>query len=186
MAETHEEPLGHDYDGIQEFDNPLPTWWLYMFYGCIVFAFVYVPYYHFGPGVLPEEAWAEDMTAWYAAHPPPELATSEELEEMAADPAFMAAGEATYRVRCVSCHAADGGGLVGPNLTDDFTVYGFERDEIMRVVYHGTKFGMLAWKNQLSLEEIYQVASYARSLRGRTPVKAKAAEGVAIETSKLP
>ncbi|MCA9695990.1 MAG: c-type cytochrome, partial [Myxococcales bacterium] len=169
MAAPPDELLNHDYDGIKEFDNPLPKWWVYLFYGTILFAVTYIPYYHFGPGMLPGQAWADDMTAWYAAHPPPELASAEELEAMAADPAFVAAGQATFAVRCVSCHAADGGGLVGPNLTDDFTLYGYERDRIVAVIYHGTKLGMLAWKDQLSLEEIYQVGAYVHSLRGTTP-----------------
>lgn len=180
MAEVTDELLDHDYDGIQEFDNPLPRWWVYLLYGTVVFALVYVPYYHFGPGALPEDAWAEDMKAWYAAHPPPDLASAEALEAMAQDPAFVAAGEAIYRVRCVSCHAADGGGLVGPNLTDDHTLYGFGRDQIVGVVYHGTKFGMLAWKDQLSLEEVYQVAAYAHTLRGTSPAKPKAPEGIEV------
>ena len=180
MANPPDELLDHDYDGIKEFDNPLPRWWVYLFYSGIVFAFVYIPYYHFGPGELPRAIWAEDMTSWWASHPPPKLASEAELEAMSEDPVFVAAGEATYNVRCVSCHAADGGGLVGPNLTDDFTVYGYERTQIVAVVYHGTPKGMLAWKDQLSLEQVYQVAAYARTLRGTTPAKPKAAEGVAI------
>lgn len=180
MAAPPDDLLDHDYDGIKEFDNPLPKWWVYLFYGCIAFAIVYVPYYHFGPGPLPREAWAADMTQWWADHPPPKLASNEELEAMAADPTFVAAGEAIFKVRCFSCHAMDGGGSVGPNLTDEFTIYGQDRDLMVGVVYHGTKNGMLAWKNDLRLEEIYQVAAYAYSLRGTTPAKPKDPQGVAI------
>ncbi|PRP96599.1 Cbb3-type cytochrome c oxidase subunit CcoP2 [Enhygromyxa salina] len=180
MANPPDDLLDHDYDGIREFDNPLPKWWLYMFYGGIVAALVYVPYYHFGPGPLPREQWAEDMTAWWQQHPPPELADHAELEAMAEDPAFVAAGQATFNVRCMSCHAIDGGGLVGPNLTDEFTIYGQQRDQIVAVIFHGTKNGMLAWKDQLGLEEIYQVGAYVHSLRGTTPAKPKAPDGVPI------
>ena len=180
MAAPTDELLDHEYDGIKEFNNPLPRWWVYLFYLCIGWSIVYVPYYHFGPGALPKDVWADDMSAWWAAHPPPELAKEAELEQMAADPAFAAAGQATYAIRCVSCHAADGGGLVGPNLTDDFTIYGYSREQMVAVVFHGTKNGMLAWKDQLSLAEIYQVSEYARSLRGTTPAKAKAPDGVPI------
>lgn len=180
MAAPPDDLLDHDYDGIKEFDNPLPKWWVYLFYATIAFALAYFPYYHWGPGSLPKEAWAKDMSAWYQAHPPPKLASAEELEAMAADPNFVAAGESIYKVRCISCHAMDGGGLVGPNLTDDFTLYGYERDQIVGVVYHGTKFGMLAWKDQLSLEEVYQVAAYVHTLRGTTPAKPKDPEGVPI------
>ncbi|NVB40600.1 c-type cytochrome [Pseudenhygromyxa sp. WMMC2535] len=180
MAAPPDDLLDHDYDGIREFDNPLPKWWLYLFYGSILFAIVYIPYYHFGPGALPTSAWAEDMEAWYEAHPPPELPSDAELEAMAADPTFVSAGEATFKIRCAACHAADGGGVVGPNLTDDYTLYGYGRDQIVAVIYHGTKFGMLSWKDQLSLDEIYQVGAYVHSLRGTTPAKAKDAEGVLI------
>ena len=86
MMSKIDEVLSHDYDGIQEYDNPLPKWWVYLFYGTIVFALVYVPYYHFGPGGLPRETWAQDMNAWYAEHPPPKLASDEELAAMAEDP----------------------------------------------------------------------------------------------------
>lgn len=180
MAAPPDELLDHDYDGIREFDNPLPKWWVYMFYLTIAFALAYIPYYHFGPGALPTEDWAEDMTAWWAAHPPPKLASHAELEAMAADPAFVTAGQSTFMVRCMSCHAADGGGLVGPNLTDDFTIYGHARDQVVGVIYHGTKNGMLAWKDQLSLTEIYQVGAYVMTLRGTTPAKPKAPDGVPI------
>lgn len=180
MATPTDDLLDHDYDGIQEFDNPLPKWWVYLFYACIVFALIYVPYYQFGPGQSPREAWADDMTAWWAAHPPPELATHDELAIMAEQPGFIEAGQATFAIRCLSCHAADGGGLVGPNLTDDFTIYGQGRDQVAAVVFHGTKNGMLAWKDQLSLEQIYQVSAYVMTLRGTTPAKAKAPDGVPI------
>jgi cytochrome c oxidase cbb3-type subunit 3 len=180
MAAPRDELLDHDYDGIEEFDNPLPKWWVYMFYGCILFAVGYVPYYHFGPGPLPREQWAEDMTKWWEQHPPPVLASAAELAAMAAEPSFVAAGQSIYAVRCVACHAADGGGLVGPNLTDEFTIYGQDRDKIVGVVYHGTKNGMLAWKDQLKLTEIYQVSAFVHSLRGSSPATPKQAQGVPI------
>ncbi len=180
MSKPTDEVLDHDYDGIKEYDNPLPKWWVYLFYGTIAFAGTYVPYYHFGPGELPRETWAASMNEWYEQHPPTKLATAAELEQMAADPNFVLAGEAIYKVRCVSCHAADGGGLVGPNLTDDFSVYGYERDKIVAVIFNGTPKGMLAWKDQLTLDEIYQVGAYVRTLRGTAPAKPKAPEGEPI------
>ncbi|NJK31879.1 MAG: c-type cytochrome [Deltaproteobacteria bacterium] len=181
MSKPTDEVLDHDYDGIREYDNPLPKWWVYMFYGTIAFALVYVPYYHFGlGGQLPREQWASSMSEWYELHPPPKLATAAELEQLAADPEFVRGGEAIYKVRCIACHAIDGGGTVGPNLTDDFSIYGYERDKIVSVIYNGTPKGMLAWKDQLSLDEIYKVGSYVRTLRGTTPASPKAPEGEKI------
>lgn len=175
-----DEVFSHDYDGIQEYDNPLPKWWVYMFYGTIVFALIYVPYYHFGPGGLPREAWAQAMNEWYELHPPPKLASEQELAAMAEDPAFVQAGAATFAVRCASCHGPDGGGLVGPNLTDDFSIYGYERGHIARIIYTGTPKGMLAWKDQLGMTEIYQVGAYVRTLRGTTPANPRKPEGQPI------
>ena len=180
MANPPDELLDHDYDGIREYDNPLPRWWVYLFYFGVAYALVYIPYYHFGPGQLPRDEWAGVMTQHWEQHPPPKLANEEQLSEMAADPNFVAAGEATYKIRCVSCHGLDGGGLVGPNLTDDYTIYGFGREQVLAVVYHGTPKGMLAWKDQLSLDEVYQVAAYVRTLRGTTPAKPKAPDGIQI------
>jgi cytochrome c oxidase cbb3-type subunit 3 len=174
------EVLAHDYDGIQEYDNPLPKWWVYLFYGTIVFALVYVPYYHFGPGGLPRDAWAQSMNEWYQLHPPPKLPSDAELAAMAEDPTFVPAGAATFAVRCASCHGLDGGGLVGPNLTDDFSIYGYDRDQIVRIIYTGTPKGMLAWKDQLGITEIYQVGAYVRTLRGTTPAHPRQPEGALI------
>jgi cytochrome c oxidase cbb3-type subunit 3 len=187
MSKPTDEVLDHDYDGIREYDNPLPKWWVYMFYGTITFAVVYMPYYHFGlGGQLPREQWAAAMTQWYELHPPPKLASAAELEQLAADPDFVLAGEATYKVRCVACHAADGGGTVGPNLTDDFSIYGYDRDKIVAVIYNGTPKGMLAWKDQLSLDDIYAVGAYVRTLRGNTPANPKAPEGEKIVDAAEP
>jgi cytochrome c oxidase cbb3-type subunit 3 len=175
-----DELFSNDYDGIQEYDNPLPRWWVYLFYGTIVFAIVYVPYYHFGGGGLPRETWASSMNEWYQLHPPPKLESDAALLAKAEDPAFVQAGAATFAVRCASCHGADGGGLVGPNLTDDFSIYGQQPSHIARTIYAGTPKGMLAWKDQLSIDEIYQVGAYVRSLRGTTPANPKKPEGEPI------
>ncbi len=172
--------LSHDYDGIQEYDNPLPKWWVYLFYATIVFALVYVPYYQFGPGASPRATWAQDMNEWYVLHPPPKLASEQELAAMAEQPGFVEAGAAIFSVRCASCHGPDGGGLVGPNLTDQVSLYASDRNHIARIVYSGTAKGMLAWKDQLGIQEIYQVSAYVRSLRGTTPANPKPPEGQPI------
>lgn len=168
----------HEYDGIREYDNPLPAWWVWMFIGTVIWSIAYVPYYHFGPGLLPSEAHAQDMEAWNEAHPPSTMASGAELEAMAGDAALAEKGKATYDTLCVACHAPDGGGLVGPNLTDDFAIHGYSMESIVKIVHDGVpEKGMIAWKAQLSMDQIYAVSAYVHSLRGKPAANPKAPQG---------
>ena len=183
MAKVTDQSFDHDYDGIREYDNPLPPWWVWLFVGCVLWAAFYIPYYHFGPGQLPTEQYAEDMAAWLAAHPPEPLPDEQALVELAAaDSTLVTTGQAIFVSRCATCHAVDGGGQVGPNLTDDFTLHGYSRASIVKVIHDGVPAkGMLSWKNQLSRDEIYAVGLYVHGLRGQTAAMPKAPEGEPIE-----
>ena len=129
------------------------------------------------------EDFEADMHAWYELHPPIQLPSAEELEKMIADdPSMITRGQEVFGVRCVSCHASDGGGLVGPNLTDNFSIHGQSLDKMVRVVYEGVPAkGMLAWKSQLPPEDIFAVTAFAHSLRGTTPAKPRDPQGDPIE-----
>ena len=179
MSNVTDQVLDHDYDGIREFDNPLPRWWLWMFYLSIVFAILYIPYYHFGAGgALPVQVYEEDMEAWWKAHPPLVLPSQAEMIALAEQPGVLERGKATYMTYCVACHTADGGGLVGPNFTDDFSIHGQGLDKMAAIVANGVpEKGMIAWKLQLKPDEIFAVTIYVHSLRGTTPANPKAAEG---------
>lgn len=182
MAEVKDELLDHDYDGIQEYDNPLPRWWLGMFYICIAYAVFYMPYYGMAYGPTPEQEWEQDMEAWNELHPQVELASAEEMAEIVKDPAKIAAGKEIYNMRCLACHAADGGGLVGPNLVDDYWLHGGSPVDIAKVIYDGVPAkGMIAWKSQLSVEEIYAATAFIYSLHGTTPAKPKDPQGEKFE-----
>lgn len=178
----------HSYDGIQEYDNPLPGWWVWMFIGCVLWAIVYIPYYHFGPGQLPTQSYDEDMAAWLAAHPPEPLPDEAALVAMAvADPTLVERGRSIFAARCATCHAGDGGGQVGPNLTDDFTLHGWSRAAIVKVIHEGVpQNGMLSWKNQLSREDIVAAGLYVYDLRGTTAAAPKPAQGDPIDDSAAP
>jgi cytochrome c oxidase cbb3-type subunit III len=188
MAKVTDQSFEHDYDGIKEYDNPLPRWWVWLFVGCVVWAVAYVPYYHFGPGKLPAEAYTDDMAAWLAAHPPEPLPDEDALVAMAAgDPGLPSLGQSIFVSRCAVCHAVDGGGQVGPNLTDDHALHGGSRAAIVKTIYDGVPAkGMLAWKNQLRREEIYAVGLYVHGLRGTTPQHPKAPEGDPIVDAPTP
>lgn len=183
--------LDHDYDGIQEYDNPLPRWWLMLFYGCIVFAVVYVPYYHFGPGPLMKEEYAAEMAAANAqkeAHAKAEAkaeakAPKVDWAKFEGDQARVSAGKAVFATRCAACHLADGGGSVGPNLTDNHWKNGRgDMPSIVKIIKKGVPgTAMVAWESQLSKDEVINSAVFIRSLKGTKPAVAKAPEGKLIE-----
>ncbi len=174
MSKVTDELLDHEYDGIREYDNPLPRWWLITFYGTVAFAAVYVPYYHFGPGLSPVQEYEAEL----AAAPKEKTIGSADLAQKVKDPAVIAAGKETFVKLCAACHRPDGGGLVGPNLTDDHWIHGGTAADQIKVVTEGVpEKGMISWKAQLSPEQIVQVVAYVGSLRGSNPPKPKAPEG---------
>lgn len=176
--------LDHDYDGIREYDNPLPAWWLYLFYGTIAFSIAYIAYYHIGPGPNQAQEYAAEMAvatqlaeAREAAKPKVEQ-PADALAAAEKDPVKLAAGKETYVKLCAACHRPDGGGLVGPNLTDDHWIHGGSMEAIVNVVTEGVPAkGMIAWKTQLSPAQIVEVSAYVRSLVGTNPPNPKAPEG---------
>jgi cytochrome c oxidase cbb3-type subunit 3 len=189
MAKVTDQSFDHDYDGIKEYDNPLPRWWVWLFVGTVLWGIVYVPYYHLGlGGKLPGEVYEEDMAAWLAAHPPEPLPDEAALVAMAADdPTLVSMGQSIFVSRCATCHAPDGGGQVGPNLTDDHALHGFSRAAIVKTIHDGVPAkGMLAWKNQLKRQEIYAVGLYVHGLRGTTPQSPKPPEGDPIVDGPAP
>lgn len=185
MSRVEDKLLDHDYDGIQEYDNPLPRWWLGLFYICIVFAVVYVPYYHLGPGPLMHEEFAAEMAAADEAKKAAEAAElaktggkKADIESYIGDADRAAKGKPVYVKNCVACHGPDGGGLVGPNFTDKYWIHGGTMKDIVRTITVGVpEKGMISWKAQLSKDEIVNVAVYIKSLKGTKAANPKAAEG---------
>lgn len=181
---TEPKVLDHDYDGIKEYDNPLPGWWLYLFYATIVFSVGYVGYYHFGPGPNQTQEYAAEMAvaAQLAqareAAKPKVVQPVDVLATAQKDPARLAQGKETFVKLCVACHRPDGGGLVGPNLTDDYWIHGGTMKAMVHTITEGVPAkGMISWKAQLSEDQIINVAAYIRTLRGTNPPNPKAPEG---------
>lgn len=175
-----DELLDHDYDGIREYDNPLPRWWLYLFYICIAISIAYVGYYVLGPGPGSKAEYEAEMAEAAKLYPDTDpAADTEALAAAKGNKDAIAAGNTVYTANCAACHAADGGGLVGPNLTDDFWIHGKgDIQGIVRVVTDGVpEKGMLSWKKTLKKDEIINVSAYVLSLRGTTPAKAKEPQG---------
>lgn len=176
--------LDHDYDGIKELDNHLPPWWRWLFYVTIAFAGVYLLVYHVF-NTLPlsigeydnEVAYAnEQILKMKAANPGP--AIDEATVEVTADAKALADGKSTFLNTCSTCHRRDGGGDIGPNLTDEYWKHGGTVKNIFKVVKEGVSgTNMVAWGGVMSPEAIRNVASYVLTLQGSNPVNPKKPEG---------
>jgi cytochrome c oxidase cbb3-type subunit III len=176
----HDRLLEHSYDGIQEFDNPMPAWWVFVFWATIVFSiFYYVNPWNAGVGKGLEAEYAEDMAAFRAAHPnTPAGGNTEQLLAVTRLPKEVAEGKTLFAGKCAACHASDGGGTIGPNLTDNAWIHGGSIDSIYATVSTGVLAkGMPAWGKLLKEDEIAEVVAYVWTLRGTRPAKPKAAEG---------
>ena len=175
--------LHHDYDGIKELDNVLPPWWVYLFYGTIVFAAVYLVRFHImGDYTQVEEFNKEiELAELEKSKLPKDPADEVSYETVVAvtDDASLAKGKEIFKNACAACHKADGGGLVGPNLTDKHWINGGGIKNIFKIISEGSKNNpsMVAWKSNLSSKDIQSVSSYILTLAGTNPPDAKAAEG---------
>ncbi|HEY0872072.1 MAG TPA: cbb3-type cytochrome c oxidase N-terminal domain-containing protein [Vicinamibacterales bacterium] len=183
MERKADELLEHEADGIREFDNQLPRWWLYGFYFTIAFAAAYLVNYHVLPnplfgkaGMIAEyEAEVEAAERVAASRPKPELAVT----TAATDPESLRKGEEIFNSQtsvCYSCHRPDLGGLVGPNLTDDLWLHGCTITDVMTSIRTGyPQRGMLPFgsNSPLTDEELLQVASFILSKRGSNPENPK-------------
>ncbi|RKS92441.1 cytochrome c oxidase cbb3-type subunit 3 [Flavobacterium limicola] len=175
--------LDHDYDGIKELDNNLPPWWVYLFYACIVFGVVYMVRFEvLGADnqemeLKKEVAQAKIDIAEYMKTAPDMM--DEKTVTLLTDPADLAAGKEIFTTNCAACHRADGGGQIGPNLTDDQWILGGGIKNVFHTLVNGGRDGkgMISWKGTLKPKEMQKVASYILSLKGSNPPDAKAPEG---------
>jgi len=193
LEAEHDILLDHNYDGIQELDNSLPPWWKYGFYITIVVACIYFYRYHIshdGPSSHEELAIAmqqadEDKAAYLQM-------AGNNIDEnnvtLLKEPADLAAGKDIFIKTCAPCHLADGGGVVGPNLTDDYWLHGGSIQSIFKTIKYGWQDkGMKSWKDDFSPKQIQQLASFVKSLRGTKPAVPKAEQGeLYIEASVTP
>ena len=167
----------HDYDGIREFDNPLPRWWLLTFYATIVFSFGYWFYYHTSQtGDLPMVAYQKEIDEAKKAEDKrmaeQEAAgkgvTEEQLLAMSKDTAVLERGAAVFKQNCLACHGAEGQGTVGPNLTDNYFLHGAKAKDTYQVIGTGVlEKGMPAWKTVLGATKVQEATAFVLSLRGK-------------------
>ena len=173
---------GHEFDGIRELDNRLPPWLKYLFYITIVFAIAYL----IRVFVFKDEHMIQTMEY---QHEMAEANASDEQEqapEEGTEPVkkersleeIMASGKSTFTSICAACHGVNGQGSVGPNFTDDYWIHGCSRENMHNVIVNGViEKGMISFKNQLTEEQIQDVITYIKSLRGTNPPNPKAPQG---------
>ena len=179
----------HDFDGIRELDNKVPPWFQFLFYGTIIWGIIYMLVFHvFSDGQIQTTEYK--MEIQQAALDKEILIKSgtflnEETVTLLTDAAGISEGKNIFQKNCVSCHAMDGGGLVGPNLTDDFWINGGGIKNVFKTIKYGVPVkGMISWQTQLDPNKMQQVASYIISLHGIKPANPKAPEGTKWEEQK--
>lgn len=174
--------LDHDYDGIRELDNVLPPWWVNLFYATVIFSLIYLVRFHVMGGDSQEQEFKNEVALAQqemAKNPVKEEAIDINNLTALTDAESLGKGKAIFTNTCAACHKADGGGIVGPNLTDEFWINGGGIKNVFHLISEGSKNNpsMVAWKSTLKPKEIQAVASYVLTLQGTKPAGAKAPEG---------
>lgn len=179
--------MDHEYDGIQEYDNPTPGWWHALFIGSIVFAAFYALYWHGNPDAPSiHDRWrasmVEDSRRKFGAVG--DLTPDEPtILKMMGNGDMMAVAQGMYLTNCAACHGRDAAGMPGsacPNLTDDAWKNVNKLGDILTVINKGANNGaMPAWENRLSQNERVILAAYVAKLR-ESPVSGRAPEGNVI------
>jgi cytochrome c oxidase cbb3-type subunit 3 len=174
--------LDHDYDGIKELDNALPPWWKWGFYFTIIVAVIYIFNYHvFGTGKNPEQEYAAEMAEGKRLEEQYKARTKSLVDEnniTLADADGIAAGKALFTQSCVACHMADGGGGIGPNLTDEYWIHGGSLNDIYKTIKIGyPDKGMQSWQSLYSPAQMRNLTSFVKSLKGTKPATPKAPQG---------
>jgi cytochrome c oxidase cbb3-type subunit 3 len=182
--------MTHNYDGIQEYDNPLPGWWLAIFWGAIVFAAGYWVWFHVTDwGNSPDQNYRAELAIYAEQREIREAADARDVSEEAIarnarDPKLVEHGKQIFAARCASCHADNGRGLIGPNLTDRFQLHGTTRMDLFKTIRGGVQgTAMLAWGEQMPATDVVAVTTFVATLRGMD-IQGKEPQGQPVEPFK--
>jgi cytochrome c oxidase cbb3-type subunit 3 len=181
----HDQVREHAHDGIEEYDNRLPDWWLWILYGTIVFGIGYWLVFETMDMVPnPDERYALEMEAAAIAELErmAEAGTSNEsLRLMSTVSERVSEGQQLFLKHCVACHAENAQGNIGPNLTDQYWIHGGEPMDLHATVTNGVlEKGMTAWGRQLGPRRVESVVAYVLTLRN-TNVPGKEPQGELYE-----
>ncbi len=180
------DPLtGHNYDGIQEYDNPTPGWWVWLFIASIAFAPLYLivaagARQIFGYEESYQAAETSMLMKQFAelGELSPDAPTLARFVNNPDEQKWLAAGSSIFRANCASCHGSNGAGISGPNLTDDHYLNLKDPVGIINVINKGANNGaMPAWESKLLPNEVVLVSAYVASLRGQNLSSPRPAEG---------
>jgi len=176
----------HVYDGIVEHDNKLPLWWQLTLYGAVLFALAYWFGRRLDAFPSPEQAFARDMAAQRAVEAERARARGtiddSTLATLGKDPTTIEQGKSLFTATCAPCHRADGGGNIGPNLTDAYWLHGSKPTDIFHSVHDGVPAkGMPTWGPQLGDEKVETVVAFVLSIRNTNVPGGKAPQGEVVE-----
>ena len=184
MSDENDELTGHNYDGIEEYDNPLPTWWVATFIGTVIFGFIYWMHYELGGGpTLIDELKIEmaliEKVSGGGGGGGQSTETEAELMSLLASNEVLGHGKNIYDAKCAMCHGAELQGIIGPNLVDEYWIHGKGKlTDISIVIKNGIlDKGMPAWSSMLKADEIKSVVAYVAKNRGTHPANAKPPQG---------
>jgi cytochrome c oxidase cbb3-type subunit III len=179
-----DEILDHNYDGIQEYDNPMPAWWSTIFVITVIWAGFYVAAIELGYIARYEENLKEGteeivaMRRAYEATQPKLVVDEQMLLAASQDVDQVSQGAELFASNCASCHGNQGQGMVGPNLTDDHWIHGVKMTQIHEILVKGVaEAGMPAWASIMTPEEIVATTAYVASIHGTDPEGAKSPQG---------
>ena len=173
----------HSYDGITELDNFMPPWLQWVFILTIAFGVGYfVNYSVLGIGKTGVEEYEEELQLEAIAAEARKANMMASIDESSVvfdeSGAALSSGKSIFEANCAACHASDGGGGVGPNLTDEYWIHGGSIQDVFKIIKYGVvSKGMVPWEDQLSPVEIQQVSSFILSLKGSTPANPKDPQG---------
>ena len=170
-------------DGIKEYDNPLPPWFIVLFVGTIIFGVLYFTYYEiFTSESIRQELAADEAEYKQLQAKLDQKAGTGDLDSELKNPEMIAAGKETYSLNCAPCHGAQGQGVVGPNLTDKYWLHGGSSEDIMKSINNGfPDKGMVAWKTILGRTKIKQLTAFVLSIGDTNPPNPKAPQGELYE-----
>jgi cytochrome c oxidase cbb3-type subunit 3 len=166
----------HSYDGIQEYDQPLPRWWLFTLYGTVIFSAIYwlmLDIKEYQGGVHAESEAKLEAIEMLRLASSIDVTSDEYFWEIYTNPEILKAGEATYQTNCTPCHGPELKGGIGFNLVDALWVHGAAPKSIYRTIYDGVpEKGMQPWGNLLGEKKITELVAFIISKNGRKSIEA--------------
>lgn len=181
MSEENKDQVrSSSYDGIQEYDNQLPRWWIFTFLITVIVAFIYWSrFYIFESAPSQKNELIGAIEQVEKMKPKEQIDSSgKDLHALYKDPETIKHGVEIFKTNCIACHGQNGEGTIGPNLTDKYWIHGSNPEQIEHTVTTGViEKGMASWKGILSPTQIHQVVAYVMSLEGTNPPNPKAPQG---------